>query len=252
MKPHRAFTLIELLVVIAVIAVMIAVLIPGLSQAKRQMRGVACLSNLKQLTVASHVYAENNRSYYPIACYQKFESQTYTSFAWDFTSCKDWKTNTVKIQPGILWQGDMIEKVQQCPEFRGAANWLSDPYTGYNYNTSFIGYRNFYTASGFVIKPTKTIEVGRPYRCALFGDGQYEGGANKFMRSPFMWEGDGFAARTTGTQGFRHRGKTSVAYCDGSVRPFKRTIDQERLDVQRGCAMGTGFLSADNSAYDLR
>jgi prepilin-type N-terminal cleavage/methylation domain-containing protein/prepilin-type processing-associated H-X9-DG protein len=50
------FTLIELLVVIAVIAILVALLLPALSRAKETARRTACLSNLRQLAAAVHLY----------------------------------------------------------------------------------------------------------------------------------------------------------------------------------------------------
>lgn len=56
----RAFTLIELLVVIAVIAVLMAILMPALGRAREQGKRIACLSNVKQLTMAWILYADAN------------------------------------------------------------------------------------------------------------------------------------------------------------------------------------------------
>ncbi len=60
MTRDRGFTLIELLVVIAVIAVLMAILMPALHRAREQGQRAACLSNLKQLTVAWILYADEN------------------------------------------------------------------------------------------------------------------------------------------------------------------------------------------------
>ena len=60
MVKRKAFTLIELLVVIAIIAVLMAILMPALNRAREQGRRAVCLSNLKQLTLAWIMYADEN------------------------------------------------------------------------------------------------------------------------------------------------------------------------------------------------
>jgi len=60
MNKLRAFTLIELLVVIAIIALLMSILMPALRNAKEQGKRVVCLSNLKHLTLAWIMYADNN------------------------------------------------------------------------------------------------------------------------------------------------------------------------------------------------
>ena len=56
----QGFTLIELLVVIAVIAVLMGILMPALHMAREQGRSIVCASNLKSLTLAWQLYADNN------------------------------------------------------------------------------------------------------------------------------------------------------------------------------------------------
>jgi prepilin-type N-terminal cleavage/methylation domain-containing protein len=63
MSKKRAFTLVELLVVIAIIALLMSILIPALSKAKKQAITVLDHSNMKQMGVASSGFTNDNDSY---------------------------------------------------------------------------------------------------------------------------------------------------------------------------------------------
>ncbi|MEN6577822.1 MAG: prepilin-type N-terminal cleavage/methylation domain-containing protein [Phycisphaerales bacterium] len=59
MSRRNAFTLIELLVVIAIIAILMAILMPALNRAREQGKRANCLGNLKQMTLAWNLYADD-------------------------------------------------------------------------------------------------------------------------------------------------------------------------------------------------
>jgi prepilin-type N-terminal cleavage/methylation domain-containing protein len=64
-RNKSAFTLIELLVVIAIIAILAALLFPVFSRAREEARATSCVSNLKQLNVASAMYAQDFDETFP-------------------------------------------------------------------------------------------------------------------------------------------------------------------------------------------
>ena len=254
-KNKKAFTLIELVVVIAIISMLMAMLIPVLARAREQGKTIVCLSNLRQMCIAAATYTQTYDGYFPIAYYNEETPGGEIKYCWDFTVID--KSGDVTVEPGLLWQGGTIEKIQQCPSFNGDSNTQYDPYTGYNYNTSYIGHGEREN----IPAPAKVNDVKNPANCALFGDGQWSKGANKFMRSPLRSPGDRtFNGRYAGTQGYRHDRKTNVAWCDGHVTSWEQLYTnieparQESLIKEYNKANGhekIGFLSPDNSAYNM-
>jgi prepilin-type N-terminal cleavage/methylation domain-containing protein/prepilin-type processing-associated H-X9-DG protein len=241
---RRAFTLMELLVVVAIIAILASLLMPALTRGKQNAQRINCLSNLRQMAIAAQIYVDDQSGSYPVAYYEEVRQGVKYSVAWDLTTAL---SSTPSVAPGLLWQGAGSEKIQQCPSFRGKANWLVDPHTGYNYNTSYLGHGE----NESVPEPAKAADVKKPSGTIIFGDGEYGAGANKFMRAPWPSLGDqSFRGRWAGTQGYRHTRKTNALFCDGHAESLKNRFTENKDGLDR-VAPGTGFISADNELYDL-
>ncbi len=63
----RAFSLVELLVVIGVIGVLVGILLPALSAARRSAYSIKCLNNLRQIATGAAIHASRHKGFYPLA-----------------------------------------------------------------------------------------------------------------------------------------------------------------------------------------
>jgi prepilin-type processing-associated H-X9-DG protein/prepilin-type N-terminal cleavage/methylation domain-containing protein len=251
---REAFSLLELLAVLAVIAVLLGLMLPALASVRASSRTALCISNLRQMAIAAQRYALEYQYFPPAIRYEN--DGAFTQIAWDWVT-----QGGAVMSPGSLWAfSDDPGRVQQCPGYHGPSNFAGDPHTGYNYNTTHVGgegrfphlgWDHFYPGARYsACRKTTTV--------AMFGDGGYASGANKFMRSPLSSTKDYLDLPEVygGGQAFRHQKATNVAYLDGHVgsarTPFRGDLATEALLNDAMDYPRNGFLSDDDRAYDPR
>jgi len=107
-RQRAAFTLVELLVVVGVIAVLLSLLMPALGRAREHARRAACLSNLRSLTAAWLLYADNHRGRLCRAL----------PGAVDRPGFHDWVaagSDEQSLRDGVLWPYVNAAGVYRCP-----------------------------------------------------------------------------------------------------------------------------------------
>jgi len=143
-KVNRAaFTLVELLVVIGIIALLIAILMPALSNARAQSKSVVSLSNLRQLGIGLVQYRIENKGYYPVAAWPSLPDRARTR--WADAIYPYMKNTEVYMSPQL----DEPQRARMNKPFNHTTNNTSPTasaylpetkfYGGYGYNWQYLG-----------------------------------------------------------------------------------------------------------------
>ena len=255
---RSGFTLIELLVVIAIIAILAALLLPALNAAKSQAKSTQCRSNLRQLGIATIMYADTCNNY-PFGV---DGDPGPLEGAWIWPPL---------IRP-YLSAGQSVD-VFKCPSAPPNAQWVvkfgsgNAPAYGYYQGEeplmpggdSFMSYGwnawgssccneapNWGLGVYTYINPTKPTVVVKPAGCIALGDSNW----NTNTGGDPDWSGfiGMYAERQYPLD--LHDSHANILFCDGHVESLKRAVFVSDLNSSLGAQQAANRLwNIDNKVH---
>ncbi len=203
-----AFTLIELLVVIAIIGILAALLLPALSRARDKARAAQCCGNLRQISLALHLYADDHDDFFP---------EAGATIPWD---TKDPLTGL----------GSWMQQIFPYVKNKGVYHCPLDTRSKFSY---FLGARAAYFENN-AFSSVSRRRIERPSAFVLAGDTGGDGGGSQF--DPLDADKDDYTQNCVGgpTVGGapwiawqRHSGGQNILFADGHVRWYAGYVAKE-------------------------
>ncbi len=233
----RAFTLVELLVVIALIALLAAILMPVLAQAREVGRKSACAQNLRQLALANQLYAQDYDGYYVPAAPEFLRDQR----RWFGVRNRQGRFEP-RDGPLVPYMKDG-GALRRCPSFETPIGF--DIGTGgYVYNDVGVGSRLWFIGytEGLPAFDGSLAEweIAKPSETAMFADGALAitGGLAEYT---FLIAPPDVLRRIPNAYypldpsvHFRHHGVANGVFVDGHLRALKMTESVDQSGVYPG------------------
>jgi prepilin-type N-terminal cleavage/methylation domain-containing protein/prepilin-type processing-associated H-X9-DG protein len=162
------FTLIELLVVIAIIGILAAMLLPALNKARQTAKRAGCLNNVKQITMACIMYANDNDEQLPFGLTPDADA-SYISFSDSITN--HYVQNIIASQIANIVGN--IQPVFKCtnPQNPNGTYWLTAPGScQYRYNCYSSAHDTRYTVNQGTAPGRRLSAVVSPAAAVLWTD----------------------------------------------------------------------------------
>lgn len=242
LSQHRGFTLIELLVVIAIIAILAAILFPVFARARENARRTSCISNLKQMGLATMQYTQDYDESLPVALYS-------VPNGFNYPDGKEW-------QPDILYWPQMIypyhksTQVFFCPSSPDPTR--TDP-RRLNYGANEVVI--VYGSTPIPLKLAAIISPASTYMMMDASDIRINPARADTVTAPYYLPGLGDAGGTCPTTitnysdcvSGRHFGGVSVTFADGHVKWLKSSVLRRETRKTGASLRGAWNPTIDNS-----
>jgi prepilin-type N-terminal cleavage/methylation domain-containing protein/prepilin-type processing-associated H-X9-DG protein len=221
-KLARAFTLIELLVVIAIIAILAAMLLPALARAKEAGKRIACINNLRQLSLSAQMYVSDSQGFYPPRSgFDRWPDKFYDNYGKSvkLLLCPSEQTNS----PATIGSGSNSNNVADAAPRSYFINGWNDSFNDTLNAGDFADYMGGIYPLGLketlIAHPSDTIILGEK----ASDQGDYymdllEGAGNDFVGILEQSRHDGHAG-------------SNYAFADGSARFLKSYADLYPLNL---------------------
>ncbi len=194
------FTLIELLVVVAIIAILAAILFPVFAQAREKARQTVCASNLKQITTAALLYAQD---------YDEVLPPYYHSTLLYWVGGRVTTGEPLDKTRGLVYPYIKSGDIQRCPSYTGGSHLGG---VGYGMNSRVASWNRPPASLADIASPAQTIYLGDAGQKDFPQPGTNE---TILIEPPSNWFG-------LPSVEFRHQGFATFSYVDGHVKPIKR------------------------------
>jgi prepilin-type N-terminal cleavage/methylation domain-containing protein/prepilin-type processing-associated H-X9-DG protein len=234
----NGFTLIELLVVIAIIAILAAILFPVFAQAREKARQTTCLSNNKQMGLATLMYVQDYDETFPIGLYFTVGSSGLCSMTSYHEVVPYQKNAQMEICPSDVQQLDVNKALASLGAPPACPSTSPISKVSYQPNYAILTFGSLPTFSNPQVVALASINV--PTATSLYSDATVSaGGSYPLLTAPIQ---------------ARHMGNVNAVFVDGHAKVVKCKPDTgagttqltfTTLDLQQG----KGYVVTDAGFY---